>query len=102
MFALEKEALPLPVENKISIGEHMDNYMKLLVDLTNVDEVIKDEDKVLILLSSLLDEEYETFVLTLINGKSSLSYNYVSAALVNHEVKRKDKASSFTSTTAKS
>jgi len=35
-----------------------------------VDEVIKDEDKALIL-SSLSDEEYETLVLTLINGKQS-------------------------------
>ena len=38
----------------------MKKYTKLLADLANVDEVIKDEDKALILLSSLLDEEYET------------------------------------------
>jgi len=47
----------------------MNNYMKLLTDLANVDEVIKDEDKALLLLSFLLDEEFETFILTLINGK---------------------------------
>ena len=40
------------------------------------------------------------FILTLINGKSSLSYNDVSTALVNHEVRRKDKTSSSSSTTA--
>ena len=71
----------------ISIGEHMNNYTKLLADLANVDELIKDEDKALILLNSLTDEEYETFVLTLINDKASLSYNDVSAAIVNHEVR---------------
>jgi len=49
---------------------------------------------------SLSDEEYETFVLTLINDKSSLSNNNVSDALVNHEVKRKDKESSSSSTIA--
>jgi len=61
--------------------------------------VIKDEDKALILLSSLLDEKYKTFILTLINGKASLSYNNVSASLMNHEVRRKQKKSSFSSTT---
>jgi len=43
----------------------MNNYTKLLVDLTKMEEMIKDDDMTLILLSSLLDEEYETFVLTL-------------------------------------
>ena len=50
------------------IGEHMNNYMKLLAVLANVDEVIKDEDRALVLLISLLDEDHETLVLTLING----------------------------------
>ena len=61
--------------------------------------MIKDEDKALILLSSLLDEKYKTFILILINGKASLSYNNVSASLMNHEVRRKQKKSSFSSTT---
>jgi len=51
------------LKKEISIGEHMNNYMKLLADLAKVDEVIKDKDKSLILLNSLSDEEYETFVL---------------------------------------
>jgi len=53
----------------ISIGEHMNNYTKFLADLTNVNLVIEEEDKALILLSSLLDEDYKTFVLILINDK---------------------------------
>jgi len=72
----------------------MNNYTKLLANLSNVDEVIKDEDKALILLSYLLNDDYETFILTLINGMQSLSYNEVSAALVNHELRKKDKESS--------
>ena len=63
----------------------------------NVD--IKAEDKTLILLNSLPDEEYETFTLTLINGRQSLNYNEVSAALVNYEVRRHDKLSSSGRTT---
>jgi len=46
------------------------NYMKLFADLDNVDEVIKGGDKALIL--SLLDEEYETFILTWINDSLHL------------------------------
>ena len=70
----------------------MNNYTKLLTDLANVDEMIKNNDKVLILLSSLPDEDYETFVLTLINSKQSLRYNEVSSALVNHELRKKIKS----------
>jgi len=69
----------------------MNYYTKLLTDLVNVDVNIEKEDKELILLNSLPDEEYETFVLTLINGRQSLNYNDVSAALINYEVRRKDK-----------
>ena len=72
----------------------MNNYMKVLTDLVIMNEMIKDEDKALILLSSLLDDEYETIILTLINGKSSLSYDEVSTDLVNHELRRKDNESS--------
>ena len=55
---------------------------------------IKEQDKTLILLNSLPDENYETFVLTLSNGKQSLGYHEVSSALINHELRRKDKESS--------
>ena len=40
-----------------SIGEHLNNYMNFLSDLTNMDEVIKDEDKALILLNSLSGDD---------------------------------------------
>ena len=53
--------------------------------------MIKDEDKALILLSSLLNEEYETTVITLINGKKSLSNSEASAAPVNYELRKQDK-----------
>ena len=50
----------------------MNNYINLLADLTNMEEVIKDKDKNLILLSFFTDEENETFVLTLINVSNHL------------------------------
>ena len=69
--------------------------MKLLADLTNLNVMFEDEDKVLILLSSLPDEGYETFVLTLINERTSLSYSEVITALVKFELMRKNKEYSF-------
>ena len=49
---------------------------------------ISEEDKTVILLNSIPREEYEIFTLTLINGRKSLNYSEVSAALVNYEVRR--------------
>jgi len=57
------------MKNRLSIDEHMNNYTKLLIDLVNVDVKINEEDKAVIILNSLPDEEYETFTLTLINGR---------------------------------
>ena len=69
MTASKEEALSLLVEEGALITEHMNNYTKLLTDLVNMDVDIKEEDKTLILLNSLPDEEYEIFALTLINEK---------------------------------
>ena len=78
----------------------MNDYIKLLTYLVNADVDIEEEDKAVILLNSLPDSEYETFVLTLITGRQSLHYNDVSAALVNYEVRRQDKLSSSEGTLA--
>lgn len=81
-----------------SLSYHIITYAKFLAELANVDEKIKDEDTTLVLLSSLPDE-YETFVMTLINGKTSHSYSDVKPALVNLELRRTGKES-FSSTSA--
>ena len=65
-----------------------------------MDVKIDEEDKAVILLNSLLNEKYETFTLTLINGRQTLNYNEVSTALVNYEVRRQDRLSSHGSTSA--
>jgi len=41
------------------ISDHINIYTKLLADLANLDVVIEDENKALILLSSLSDEGYD-------------------------------------------
>jgi len=71
---LKKRLYHFHLKRGLSIDEHMNNYTKLLIDLVNVDVKIDEEDKALILLNSLPDEEYETFTLTLINDKQILIY----------------------------
>ena len=77
----------------------MNSYTRLLTDLVNVDVEIDKEDKAVILLNSLPQEEYGTFTLTLIYRRKSLSYSEVSATLVSYEVRRHDRQSSSRSTT---
>jgi len=90
---LKKRLYHFQLKRGVSISDHINTYLKLLADLANVDVVIDEKDKILVLLSSLPDGGYETFVLTLINEKTSLSYSEVKIALVNLELGRKDKKS---------
>ena len=84
---LKRRLYHFQLKRGLSIDDQMNNYMKLLADLVNMDVAIKEEDKVVILLNSLSNEEYETFVLSLINGKQIFNYSDVSSAFVNYEVR---------------
>ncbi|KAK8936454.1 hypothetical protein KSP39_PZI012284 [Platanthera zijinensis] len=77
----------------VSIDEHLNEFMKLLTDLLNMDEDIDDKDKTFLLLNSLPDE-YENFTMFLIHGKEILKYSEMSTTLLNHEFRRRDKESS--------
>lgn len=79
------------------IINHLDVFNKLIVDLLNLDEDIKDEDKALILLNSLPDS-YNHLVTTLLYGKETIKFEEVSNALMNHEIRHVDKQNTaFTS-----
>ena len=97
---LKSKLYGFQLKREISIDKHMNNCTKLLTNLVNMDVKIEEEDKAVILLNSLPDEEYETFTLTLINGKWTLIYSDLSTALVNYEVRRQDKLSSSEGTSA--
>ena len=88
---LKRRLYRFQLKRGLFIAEHMNDCTKFLTDLVNMNVNIKEEDKAVILLNSIPNEEYETFVLALINDRQSLKYNDVSAALVNYEVTRKDK-----------
>ena len=58
---LKRRLYHCQMKRGLSTDEHMNNYSKLFTDLVNVDIKIDEEDKSVILLNSLPDEEYETF-----------------------------------------
>ena len=66
---LKRRLYRFQLQKELSIAEHMNDYTKLLTDLDNMNVTIEEKDKTLILQNSLPDEEYETFILTLINSK---------------------------------
>ncbi|CAL8167988.1 unnamed protein product [Prunus armeniaca] len=69
--------------------EHLNDYNKILVDLANLHVKIPDEDKTLYWLNSLLDD-YDHVTTTLLYGKFEGKLDEVSAALVNHECRKKE------------
>ncbi|KAL6226184.1 hypothetical protein ACLB2K_000147 [Fragaria x ananassa] len=72
---------------------HLDAFNKLVADLLNLDEDIKDEDKAMLLVNSLPDS-YEHLVTTLLHGKETIKFEEVSNALMNYEIRHADKQSS--------
>ena len=65
---LKRGLYSFQMKRVLSIDEYMNSYTKLLTNLVNVDVKIDEEDKEVILLNSLPEEEYKTFTLILING----------------------------------
>lgn len=86
---LKKRLFRFQYRPGISMHEHINDYNKILADLANLDMKIPDEDKALCLLNSLPDD-YDHLTTTLLYGKSEVKLDEVSAALVNHECRKKE------------
>lgn len=71
-----------------TLKDHVDEFNKLILDLENVNIILEDEDKVLILLSSL-PYSYEHFVDTLLYGRQSLTLKDVNDALESKYLKKR-------------
>ncbi|KAH9793888.1 hypothetical protein KPL71_004697 [Citrus sinensis] len=80
----------------VSMHDHVSRFEKLLADLKNLDEDIKDE---VILLHSL-PEDYSHFVTTLIYGKSVIIFKDVCTTLTNLEIQNNNKNSERASSEA--
>ncbi|KAH9699247.1 hypothetical protein KPL71_024272 [Citrus sinensis] len=83
----------------VSMHDHVSRFEKLLADLKNLDEDIKDEVKAMILLQSR-PEQYSHFVTTLIYGKSVIVFKDVCTTLTSLEIWNNDKNSERASSEA--
>nr|GEU29946.1 retrovirus-related Pol polyprotein from transposon TNT 1-94 [Tanacetum cinerariifolium] len=82
------ETLPVDMKAGTKLGDHIDEFNKLILDLANIDIEIKDEDHALMLLT-LLPSSYENFVETLLYGRESLTMKDVLATLNSKELKKR-------------
>ncbi|GJQ96412.1 hypothetical protein Tco_0007551 [Tanacetum coccineum] len=74
----------MPARRKIF--EHIDEFNKIVLDLTNIEVKFKDEDLALLLLTSLPASD-EHFVDTLLYGQEALTLEDVMATLNSKEIK---------------
>ncbi|GJU72050.1 hypothetical protein Tco_1263455 [Tanacetum coccineum] len=70
------------------LGDHIGEFNKLILDLTNIDIEIEDEDQTLILLTSL-PSSYEIFLESLLYGREYLTMEDVLATLNSRELNKR-------------
>ncbi|PON97945.1 Zinc finger, CCHC-type [Trema orientale] len=90
---LKKRLFCLQLKSDTTIGNHIDNHIdtfnQFIADLSNLDEIFKDEDKVILLIRSF-PNKLDHLCITLLYEKEKLSFDEVSAILYNHEIRKKD------------
>ena len=86
---MKKKLFRFDYKKDISMAD-LDDFNKIITDLLNLDVKIGDEDKALLLLNSL-PESYEFLVTTLLHGITNIDFEDVSNALMNNEVRKKEK-----------
>ncbi|GKE49371.1 retrovirus-related pol polyprotein from transposon TNT 1-94, partial [Tanacetum coccineum] len=70
------------------LGDHIDEFNKLILDLANIDIEIEDEDRALMLVTSL-PSSYENLMKTLLYGRESLTIEDVLATLNSRELNKR-------------
>ena len=68
----------------MSLNDHMHAFDRIIANLLNLDEIIEDENKALLLLNLLLDV-YENLTITLLYGKDKITFDVVHSTLLSSE-----------------
>ncbi|KAH9646639.1 hypothetical protein KPL70_024932 [Citrus sinensis] len=84
----KKRLYTLQMEEGSSLANHIDHFNRIILDLEDINVKLEDEDKAIILLSSL-PPSYEHFVDTLLYGRQSITMADVKDSLSSKEVTRK-------------
>ncbi|BBH01937.1 hypothetical protein Prudu_012349, partial [Prunus dulcis] len=93
---LEEKYMTKSAENRLFLKKRLFRFQ---YRSANLDVIIPDEDKALCLLNSLPDD-YDHLTTTLLYGKSEVKLDEVSAALVNHECRKKEQKTQNSQTEA--
>ena len=89
---LKKQLYGLQMKEGTTVLEHMNFFNKVINELLTVDVKIDEEDKVLILLSSLL-ESYNHIVTNMLYDKETLILEEVTSTLLSNVIRKKAKSS---------
>ncbi|KAH9764272.1 hypothetical protein KPL70_001465 [Citrus sinensis] len=85
---MKRRLYTFSMKDGVAMKDHVDEFNKLILDLENVNIILENEDRALILLSSL-PESYEHFVDTLLYGRQTLSLKDVKDALEYKDLKKR-------------
>ncbi|KAH9704469.1 hypothetical protein KPL70_011474 [Citrus sinensis] len=85
---MKRRLYTFSMKDGVAMKDHVDEFNKLILDLENVNIILEDEDRALILLSPL-PESYEHFVDTLLYGRQTLSLKDVKDALESKDLKKR-------------
>ena len=81
---LKKQLYELKMSEGIDIRDHINQFNKCITQLLSLEVNIEDKDQAIILLSSL-PKSYETLVTMLLVGKTTMTVDEVSMALLETE-----------------
>ena len=85
---LKRQLYKLKMDDGDNLMDHMNVFNGCLDQLRKVDVNIEEEDKALLLLTSLPDS-YENLVTTMLYGKDTVNLEQVQASLVSHSTQKK-------------
>lgn len=88
---IKKRMFTLKMLEGSSLDEHLDEFNKVCDTLETIDAALEDEDKALLLISSL-PKSYEHFIDALMYGRQTLSLDEVKSALSTKELQGKQES----------